>query len=299
MKHDSKLAKEIEAEDFIITAEFLPHASTDSSSAVTALGSVSDGLTAVNVADNPHGPVMSSLAGSVALMRAGIEPVYQIVTRDRNRIAIQSDLLGAVSLGIKNVLCLSGHHQALTVSPESSNVYDIDSIQLIAVVKQMRDQGVLLEGTRIEGAFPVFIGAAANPFMKPLDLNIIRLEKKVEAGAEFIQTQAVFDTNEFRRWVEAIQGIAEKAAIIAGILPLESAAEAEALVDKYTDLSIPDHIIERIRSAGDEDAQRKEGVSISIGTINDIREIHGVKGIHLLSGGKEHLISEIITASGL
>jgi methylenetetrahydrofolate reductase (NADPH) len=301
MKHDSNLAKKIEAGDFIITAEFLPHASTDSSSAETALDSISNSLTAVNVADNPHGPIMSSLAGAVALSRAGVEPVYQIVTRDRNRIAIQSDLLGAVSLGIRNVLCLSGHHQALTESPQSSNVYDIDSIQLIAVVKQMRDQGVLLEGTKIEGAFPVLIGAVANPFMKPLELNIIRLAKKVEAGAEFIQTQAVFDTDKFRGWVEAArnEGIIEKTAIIAGILPLKSAAEAEGLREKYMDISISDQIIERMKSAGDEDAQKKEGISISVETINEIKGIDGVKGIHILSGGKEGLVREIIAASGL
>lgn len=301
MKHDSNLAKKIEAGDFILTAELLPHASTDSSSAETALDSISNSLTAVNVADNPHGPIMSSLAGAVALSRTGVEPVYQIVTRDRNRIAIQSDLLGAVSLGIRNVLCLSGHHQALTGSPESSNVYDIDSIQLIAAVKQMRDQGVLLEGTRIEGAFPMLVGAVANPFMKPLELNIIRLAKKVEAGAEFIQTQAVFDTDKFRRWVEAArnEGIVEKTAIIAGILPLESAAEAEGLRGKYMDISIPDQIIERMKSTGDEDAQKKEGISISIETINEIKGIDGVKGIHILSGGKEGLVREIIAASGL
>ena len=148
MKHDSNLAKQIEAGDFVVTAEFLPQASADSSSADAAINSMNS-VTAVNVADNPHGPVVSSLAGAVILRNAGIEPVYQIITRDRNRIAIQSDLLGAACLGIRNVLCLSGHHQALTGSPDSSNVYDIDSIQLIAAIKQMRDEGLLLDGINI------------------------------------------------------------------------------------------------------------------------------------------------------
>jgi len=300
MKHDSNLAKKIEAGDFVVTAEFLPQASADSSSAGTAISSMKS-LTAVNVSDNPHGPVMSSLAGGVILKNAGVEPVYQIITRDRNRIAIQSDLLGAACLGIRNVLCLSGHHQALTGSPESSNVYDIDSIQLIAAVKQMRDQGILLDGTKIEGDFPILIGAVANPFMKPLELNIMRLVKKAEAGAEFIQTQAIFDASGFKQWIEAVskEDITEKTAILAGVLPLRSAVEAENMRDKYMDMSIPDQVIERMNSAGDEAAQKKEGISICVEAIKEIKGLDGVKGIHILSGGRESSVPEIIAASGL
>ncbi|MFC1839562.1 methylenetetrahydrofolate reductase [Thermodesulfobacteriota bacterium] len=300
MKRDSNLAKKIEAGDFIVTAEFLPQASTESSS-TNALVSFMGNLAAVNVADNPHGPIMSSLAGSVVLKNSGVDPIYQIITRDRNRIAIQSDLLGAATLGIRNVLCLSGHHQALTGSPESSNVYDIDSIQLIAAIKQMRDQGILLDGTKIEGDFPILIGAAANPFMKPLELNILRLAKKVEAGAEFIQTQAIFDAGEFSEWIKEvhIEGVSEKTAIIAGVLPLRSAVEAENMRDKYMDMFIPDQVIERMKSAGDEDAQKKEGISICVEVIKEIKGLDEVKGIHILSGGRESLIPEIIAASDL
>ena len=300
MKHDSNLAKKIEAGEFVLTAEFLPQASADNSSVEAAISSIGS-VTAINVADNPHGPIMSSLAGSVALSRAGVEPVYQIVTRDRNRIALQSDLLGAVSLGIRNVLCLSGHHQMLTGSPESSNVYDIDSIQLIAAITQMREQGILLDGTKIEGAFPVLIGAVANPFMRPLELNILRLAKKVEAGAEFIQTQAIFDTDAFNQWIDAAgaEGITGKTAILAGIFPLTSATEAESLADKYMDMNIPDRVIERIKSAGDEVTQKKEGISICVEVIKKVVKMDGVKGVHILSGGKEGLVREIIAASGL
>jgi methylenetetrahydrofolate reductase (NADPH) len=300
MKHNSNLAKKIGAGDFVVTAEFLPQASAESSSADIVISSMSS-LVAVNVADNPHGPVMSSLAGSVILRNAGIEPVYQIITRDRNRIAIQSDLLGAVCLGIRNVLCLSGHHQALTGSPDSSNVYDIDSIQLIAAVKQMRDQGILLDGTKIEGDFPMFIGAVANPFMKPMELNVIRLIKKVDAGAEFIQTQAIFDVAGFKEWIEAAQkeGVTERTAIIAGVLPFRSAVEAENMRDKYMDMSIPDQVIERLNSSGDEEAQRKEGISICVEVIKEIKGLDGVKGIHILSGGRETSVPEVIAKSGL
>lgn len=299
MKHDSNLVKKIEADEFIVTAEILPHVTTNSSFADTS--GFTGNITAVNVADNPHGPILSSLAGSIVLKNAGIEPVYQIITRDRNRIAIQSDLMGAVALGIRNVLCLSGHHQALTDSPESANVYDIDSIQMIAMIKKMRDEGILLDGTKIEGGFSMLIGAVANPFMKPLELNILRLYKKVEAGAEFIQTQAVFDVNGFEQWIEAAgkDGITEKTAILAGIMPLASAAEAKHLRDRYMDMLIPDQIIKRMESAGDEAAQKKEGISICVEVIKKIKGFNGIKGIHIISGGRESTVPEIIAASGL
>ncbi len=298
MKNESKLAKKIDAGDFIVTAELLPLASATMSEIEAAAASLKNGLAAVNIADNPHGPILSSLAGSVALGQAGMEPVYQIVTRDRNRIAIQSDLLGAAALGIRNVLCLSGHHQALTGSSQSANVYDIDSIQLIAAVKKMRDEKVLLDGTQIIGEFPILIGAVAGSDMKPLELNILRLSKKIEAGADFIQTQAVFDVDTFEKWIEAArnEGLTAKTAIIAGVMVLESADEAEALRNKYTDLSIPDSIIKRLTDAGDQAAQKKEGLAICIETVKKIKEMDGVRGIHILSGGKENMVPEIIAA---
>ena len=174
MKPDSNLAQKIEKGDFIITAEFLPQAGTNGKALEVATKVFSgNGITAVNVADNHFGIVMSSLAASVCLSREGLEPIYQVVTRDRNRIALQSDLMGAAHLGIKNVLCLTGYHQSLTGNKESANVFDIDSIQLIASVKQMRDEAMLLDGAKMEGDFSLLIGAVANPFMTPLELNII------------------------------------------------------------------------------------------------------------------------------
>lgn len=301
MKYDSKLAHRIESGDFIVTAEYLPQTSADSAIDEIIINSFKEGLTAVNVADNPYGPVMSSLAGSVALDRAGIEPVYQVVTRDRNRIAIQSDLLGAASMGIRNVLCLSGYHQTLTECPESANVYDIDSIQLIAVIKKMNDDGILMNGARIKGTFLMFTGAVANPFLTPSELNIIRLVKKVEAGASFIQTQAVFDIDVFRQWLESAnsEGITEKTAILAGVLPLQSAADAEGLRDKYTDLNIPDGIIQRLKAEDAGESQKKEGLAICAEIIKQIKEMKGLRGIHILSGGKEAVVPEILAESGL
>lgn len=301
MKVDSKLANAIESGDFILTAEYLPVAGIDSSVIESAASVLGSSVLAVNVADNHYRVAMSSLAASVAVMKAGVEPVYQIVTRDRNRIALQSDLLGAAYLGIKNVLCLSGYHQTLTGSPESANVYDIDSIQLVAAVRKMCDEGVLLDGTKIEGEFSMLIGAVANPYLTPLELNMIRLNKKIEAGADFIQTQAVFDIEAFSQWLDAAvsEGITEKTAILAGIMPLDSAAEAERLRDTYTDLHISDELIERLKAAGSKEAQKKEGLAICAETIKKVKDMNGVRGIHILSGGKEAVVPELLAVSGL
>jgi len=221
--------------------------------------------------------------------------VYQVVTRDRNRIAIQADLLGAAALGVKNVLCLSGFHQTLIGCPESANVFDIDSIQLIDIVKRMNG-GALLEGEKITGDFSLLIGATANPNFKPLELNIIRLKKKVAAGAAFIQTQAVFDLDTFKAWLDAAKaaGLTERTAILAGVLPLKSAAQAQELLDTHTDFIIPDAIINRLKGAGSDEAQRQEGVKIAAELIKSLSGLPGLRGIHILSGGNESSVSALL-----
>jgi len=298
MTEDSKFAQKIKNGDFIVTAEFLPHATAESAADKATLIALQDGPVAVNVADNPYGPVMSSLAASVALRRANVEPIYQLVTRDRNRIALQSDLLGAGSLGIRNVLCLSGYHQSLTKSFEAGNAYDIDSIQLVAAITAMKEQGVLLDGRKIEGTFTMLVGAAANPFLKPLELNVLRVAKKVEAGAQFVQTQAVFDAEAFQEWLDTVraEGITAKASILAGVLPLETAAEAENLRDRLTDFSIPEQVIDRLKQAGDEAAQKKEGLAICREIMKKLKEMGDLGGIHILSGGKESVVPELLAA---
>jgi len=297
MKPDSRLAGKLDGKDFIITAEYLPLAGTDASFIEACTKSFGNRLAAVNVADNHYGVAMSSLAASVALNRAGIEPVYQVVTRDRNRIALQSDLLGAAFLGIKNVLCLSGFHQTLIDCPQAANVFDIDSIQLVAMVKAMNG-GLLLDGTKIQGEFSMLIGAVANPYMKPLELNIIRLSKKVAAGADFIQTQAVFDVEVFQQWLEAAgkEGVTEKTAILAGVLPLKSAAQGQKLLDTHTDFNIPAEVLNRIKAAGDLEAQKKEGSKIAVEIVKKLKAIPGLRGVHLLSGGNEAVVPDLLTA---
>lgn len=295
---DNLLEKKIKAGDFIITAEYLPKVGTN----IPILETLKNcGAIAINVADNPYGPVMSSLSASAALVKENIESVFQLVTRDRNRIALQSDILGAASLGIKNILCLSGYHQSFTGMPETTNVYDIDSIQLVNIVNQMNIEGTLMDGTKIEGDFSMLVGAVANPYFRPLELNIIRLKKKVEAGAKFIQTQAVFGSTAFKEWLDAAnkEGLTEKAAIIAGIYPLSSYNEALELSDLHTDFYIPSPHLERLKDAGDEDAQQQMGITLCIETINKIKNMKGLKGIHIISGGKEDIVPAIISGAGL
>ena len=298
MKKEGILEAKIKAGDFIITAEYLPMTDTK----ITSLETIKQSnVHAVNVSDNPYGPVLSSMAASVQLNQAGVEPVYQIITRDRNRIALQSDILGAASLGIKNILCLSWYHQSSTRMPESANVYDIDSIQLIDLVNTMNNEGTLMDGTKIGGDFSMLVGAVANPYIEPLELNIIRLRKKINAGAKFIQTQAIFDTSLFQNWLEMAnkEGLTEKAAIIAGIYPLSSYEEALDLCKKHTDFHIPEPQLMRMKEAGDAEAQKEMGLNICIETIKKIKEMKGLKGIHIISGGKEELISKITNSVGL
>jgi methylenetetrahydrofolate reductase (NADPH) len=297
MKPDSRLAAKIDGTDFILTAEYLPRPGAGTRVVEECAAALRDGPVAVNVADNHYGVAMSSLAASITLLRAGIEPVYQVVTRDRNRIALQSDLLGAASLGIKNVLCLSGYHQTLIGCPDSAGVFDIDSIQLIAAVNAMAEEGLLMDGRKIDGPFSMLAGAAANPALRPLELNVMRVKKKVRAGAKFLQTQAVFDIEDFKLWLDALrgEGIAQKTAILAGVLPLGSAAEAKRMKDTFTDFNISDDVIARLESAGGEEAQRKEGLAICAETIGRLKALPGLRGIHIFSGGNESAVPALIS----
>ena len=301
MKVDGQLARRIENGEFIVTAEHAPTPTATLSATEAALKALGGKLTAVNMGDNQHGVAMSSMAASMAALKMGLEPVLQMVTRDRNRIALQSDLLGAASLGIKNVLCLSGYHQTLIGCPESANVFEIDSMQFIAMTTQMSEKGVLADGTKIDGQFSMLVGGVANPFLKPLELNLFRLGKKIEAGARFIQTHAVFDIETFKLWLDAVrkEGLTKKVAILAGVYPLDSAAEAQKLRDTYAEFCIPDQVIERLKKVGDAGAQKKEGLAICVETIKQLKGLEGLRGIHILSGGKESVVPGIVAASGL
>jgi methylenetetrahydrofolate reductase (NADPH) len=301
MKPSSRLASAIQSAGFVLTAEVLPPPAAEGAAIKAAVDVLGDGLAAVSVADNHGGVGMSSLAASSVLLGLGREPIYQIVTRDRNRIAIQSDLLGAAALGIKNVLCTSGHHQTLTRCSDSANVYDLDAIQVVWAIRQMRDQGTLLDGTAITGQFSMLIGAVVNPYLRPLELNLIQLAKKIGAGADFVQTQPVFNMEEFTTWLDAArkEDLADKAAILVGILPLSSAEEAAKLRETHTELRIPDAVVARLKAAGDAQAQEDEGMKVCAEIVGQLKGMKAVRGIHILSGGREKLVSKLRAAGGL
>ncbi len=254
---------------------------------------------AVNVTDNQTAIVrMSSLAGCVLLRQAGTEPVMQMVTRDRNRIALQSDVLGAVALGISNILCLSGDHQKFGNHPTAKGVFDIDSIQLIQTLKNMRDERKFISGEEITSEVPLFIGAVENPFADPFEFRVNRLAKKVKAGADFIQTQAVYDVPKFARWMEMIceRGLDKQVHILAGVIPIRSAGMARYMRDYVSGVSVPDELVTRMEDAAD---TKTEGVNIGIEIIEQMKEIPGVHGVHIMAVGWEDIVPEIVERTGL
>lgn len=256
---------------------------------------------AVNVTDNQTAVVrMSSLAACLHLLELGIEPVMQMVTRDRNRIALQSDIIGAYSLGIRNMLCLSGDHQSLGSQPEASNVFDIDSVNLVHAVRVMRDEGKDMSGFVLNGVPEMFIGAAENPFADPLSYRVVRLAKKIAAGVDFIQTQCVYDLPRFKEWMRMAreEGLTEKAYIMAGITPLKSAKMAQFMATKVAGMDVPEAVIKRM-SGVTGPAALEEGQKIALETIAELRTIPGVRGIHIMAIEAEERVPELVKAAGL
>ena len=299
MKSGSNLEKVLEGGHFAVTAEVGPPKGT-SASVIQKKGDILKSYCdALNVTDNQTAIVrMSSLSGCVILIRMGIDPVMQMVVRDRNRIAIQSDILGAVALGIRNLLCLSGDHQKFGNHPTAKNVYDIDSIQLVKTVKTMRDEKKFLCGENISGEVPLFIGAVENPFADPFEYRVIRLAKKVQAGADFIQTQAVYDLGTFARWMEMVrdQGLDKQVHILAGVIPIKSVGMARYMKDNVSGVSVPNEIVTRLEDAKD---VKEEGVKITLEIIEQIKEIDGIHGIHIMAVAWEDIVPVIAERAGL
>jgi methylenetetrahydrofolate reductase (NADPH) len=253
----------------------------------------------MNVTDNQTAIVrMSSLAACALLRQMGIDAVMQMVTRDRNRLAMQSDVLGAVALGIRNLLCLSGDHQKFGNHPTAKNVHDIDSIQLTQMVRTMRDEGLFMSGDKVSGDVPLFIGCAANPFADPFEFRVLRLAKKIKAGADFIQTQAVFDLPRFIAWMDMVrdQGLHENVYILAGIIPMKSAGMARYMKKYVAGLMIPDELVKRMEHASD---AKEEGVTIACELIEQVRDIPGVRGVHVMAVAWEEVVPEIVERAKL
>jgi len=305
IKAGSRLEKTLHAGHFALTVEVGPPRGPNPDEILRkaqVLKGIADGY---NVTDNQTAVVrMSSIAGARILHEAGCEPVMQMTCRDRNRIALQSDLLGAWALGIRNCLCISGDHQKAGASgklkghPGAKNVFDVDSIQLISILKEMRDAGVLESGDPISQPTPFFIGAAWTPLAPPEEFRVLRLAKKIEAGADFIQTQAVFDMKRFATAVAAAHemGLTNRTAILAGIIVAKSAKMLEYMNANVPGVDVPESLIKRMAAATN---QRQEGYKITVELIQAAREIPGVKGVHLQAIESEEVLPDIIKSAGL
>jgi methylenetetrahydrofolate reductase (NADPH) len=301
MKSGSNLEKVLTAGHFAFTGELGPprgaHAEEVRKKAVFLKGRVDS----VNITDNQTAMVrMASWAASLILIQEGIEPNYQMVCRDRNRLAMQADILGACALGIRNMLCLSGDHCKFGDHPAAKGVFDIDSMQLIATVKKMRDEGKFLSGADLDGKPQIFIGAASNPFADPFEWRVHRLAKKISAGVDFIQTQCIYNMAKFREFIRQANdmGLTEKAYILAGVTPMKSLGMAKYMKAKVPGMDVPDEIINRLQGVA-RDKQAEEGIKIALEQIAEFKEMKGVAGVHLMAIEWEHRVPEIAERAGM
>ena len=306
MKAGSRLERVLKSGEFAFTGELGPPKGSDKDYVVKKANYLKDSVDAANITDNQTAIVrMSSFAASIIAIENGLEPVMQITTRDRNRLAIQSDVIGASALGIKNLLCLSGDHQSFGNHPTAKNVHDIDSVQMIAMLQKMRDKAEFECGDEIRNSKKtdikppkIFIGAAANPFAEPFEFRVIRLAKKINAGVDFIQTQVIYDMKRFKAWMNQVRdmGLHEKVYILAGVTPLKSAKMARYMKENVSGISFTDDIIKRMEGAED---QKVEGVEIALEQIQELKEIEGIDGVHFMAIGGEKSVPEIAQQAGV
>jgi methylenetetrahydrofolate reductase (NADPH) len=295
MKSGSNLEKILKAGHFAFTGELGPPRGTGVDEVKHKAAFLKGMVDAVNITDNQTAVVrMSSWAASLIVLQEGLEPNYQMVCRDRNRLAMQSDILGACTLGIKNMLCLSGDHQKFGDHPQAKGVFDIDSMQLISMVKNMRDEGKFLGGTDIEHPPKIFIGAASNPFADPFEWRVHRLAKKIAAGVDFIQTQCIYNMEKFRNFIKMANdmGLTERVYILAGVTPMKSVGMARYMKAKVPGMDVPDEIIKRLQGV-DKTKVADEGIKIACEQIEEFKELKGVAGVHLMAIEWEHKVPEI------
>lgn len=301
MKSGSNLEKVLAAGHFSVTAECGPPRGADPDVVREKAGYVLGNVDACNVTDNQTSVVrMSSLAGCLLVKETGVEPLIQMVVRDRNRIALQSDLLGASAMGVRNLLCLSGDHQKFGDDPKAKNVFCIDSMQLIHLAKVMRDEGVFPSGDKLEGAPKFYIGCAVNPFADPYEIRVPRLRLKMEAGADFVQTQCIYNMDKFRQYMEDTkkEGLHEQVKILAGVTPLKSAGMAKFMKRMVAGMDIPDEVIKRIADEPKE-KQAAKGIEMCIEQIHELKEMEGIAGVHVMAIEWEEKLEEIVGGAGL
>ena len=286
---------------FAVTAEISPPRGASTAKITETAELLKPSVDAVNVTDNQGSNVrLASWAGSLALLAAGLEPVMQMTCRDRNRIALQSDLLGASALGIRNILVMTGDHPKFGDHPGAKPVFDLDSVQLLWALRAMRDQHVLLSGRKLDPPPDCFLGAVENPFAPPVQFRAERLGKKVKAGAQFVQTQFVFDVPAFARWMAQVRdlGLHEKCAILAGVGAVRSVKALDYMRDHVPGVEVPDAAHDRLRNVPP-GRQAAEGVKLAAEIIQQVAEIPGVAGVHLLVAGNERAVPDILDGAGL
>jgi methylenetetrahydrofolate reductase (NADPH) len=303
MKSGSNLEAVLAAGHFAVTSECGPPRGADVEAVKKKAELLRGHADACNITDNQTSVVrMSSIAACSIIREMGLDAVMQMVCRDRNRIALQSDILGGYALGIKNVLCLSGDHQTFGDHKQAKNVFDIDSIQLVRMVKRMRDDGKFLGGDDLQGRPRMLVGAAANPFADPFAIRARRLKKKIDAGADFIQTQCIYNIPKFKEWMKQVvdMGLHERTAILAGVTPLKSYKMASYMATSVAGMDIPADVLERMKNVPkDKGAGAAEGIKIAIETIEQLKEIQGVRGVHLMAIEWEKAVKELVKGAGL
>jgi methylenetetrahydrofolate reductase (NADPH) len=301
LKAGSNLEKMLKAGHFAFTGECGPPKGANVAHLKEKVAHLKGVVDAVNITDNQTAVVrMSSWAASTLLIQEGLEPNFQMVCRDRNRLAIQSDILGVFAMGVRNMLCLSGDHQTFGNHPQAKNVYDIDSMQLIALVRKMRDEGKFMNDEEIDVAPKIFIGAAANPFADPFEFRVHRLAMKIASGADFIQTQCIYNMEKFRAFMKMAvdMGLHEKAYILAGVTPMKSVGMAQYMAKSVPGMDVPESLIKRLRGAG-KGKVAEEGIRFAIEQIQEFKEMKGLAGIHLMAIEWEHKVPEIAERAGL
>ena len=301
MKSGSNLEKVLLAGHFAFTGELGPPRGTNADEVRKKASFLKGNVDAVNITDNQTAVVrMASWAACLLLIQEGIEPNFQMVCRDRNRLAMQSDILGASALGIRNMLCLSGDHQQFGDHPNAKGVFDIDSIQLITMVKKMRDEGKFLSGAEIAHPPQLFIGAAANPFADPFEWRVYRLAKKIKAGVDFIQTQCIYNMEKFRAFIKQANdmGLTEKTYILAGVTPMKSLGMARYMKNSVPGMDVPDELIKRLQGA-EKGKVGEEGIKIACEQIEEFKQMKGVAGVHLMAIEWEHMVPEIAKRAGV
>ncbi len=298
-KSYSKIKNRLDAGHFVVCSELGPPIGSDPDFIRDKAQNLKGYVDGVNVTDNQTAIVrMSSIAASQIAMEEGLEMIIQVTARDRNRLGLQSDILGASALGLRNVLLLTGDHQTFGKDPGSKNVFELGSVQLIKAVNDMVNKGVLLNGDEMDTPPKLFIGGAANPFADPFEMQMIKMQKKVNAGVEFFQTQAIYNMEKFKYWMEEVRkrGIHEQAYILAGILPTRS-PKALRMMKKYVaGMDVPDHVIKRMDQTEDKE---KEGVKMAVETIQQVKEIEGVRGVHLMPVAWEEITPVVIEEASL